>query len=148
MDEPVFHIAQANIARVRAPLYDPIMRGFMEQHDYINSVADRAPGFIWRLQTGTSTGVFDPRDIVNISVWESIEALSSYVFDSDHRGPLRDRREWFVKIDGPQSVLWWVSPGTTPGLSEAKRRLDLLAERGPTADAFTFTERFPPPAAR
>ena len=45
-----YHIAQVNIARMNAPLDDPIMEGFVARLDEINALADRSPGFVWRLQ--------------------------------------------------------------------------------------------------
>ena len=92
-----YHITQANIALGRAPLTDPVMRGFVEQLDYLNSVADRARGFVWRAQTeegdATAIRVFDnPLLIFNMSIWASVEDLYEYAFESDHAGPVRDRR--------------------------------------------------------
>lgn len=67
------HLAQLNIARMRAPLDDPIMSGFVDQLDHINSVAEQSPGFVWRLQTetgdATAIRIFDDDHIlVNMSV--------------------------------------------------------------------------------
>lgn len=147
MADLLFQIAQANVARGKAPLTDPQMTGFVEQLDYINSVADRAPGFVWRLQTqeGDSTAIRvfgDPLVIFNMSVWESVEALYEYVFRSDHLGPVKDRRNWFLPMARPHSVLWWIPAGTRPTVQEGERRLDLLKEHGPHAEAFTFAKLF------
>lgn len=149
MHTPRHHLAQMNVARAKAPLTDSIMQGFVDQLDYINSVADRAPGFVWRLQTesGDSTGIQafdDPLVIVNMSVWISIEALYAYVFESDHLGPVRDRRSWFQPLDRPHSVLWWIAAGTIPSVEEGRQRLELLADAGPTPRAFTFARPFDP----
>ena len=46
-----YHIAQVNIGRMRAPLDHPLMTGFLRRLDEINALADRSPGFVWRLQT-------------------------------------------------------------------------------------------------
>ena len=113
------HLAQLNIASTQAPLDDPIMKGFVDQLDYINAVADRSEGFVWRLQTedGDATAIRafdDDRIIVNMSVWESLEALHDYVYRSDHLGPLRDRKKWFTRIEGPSLVLWWIPAGDPP----------------------------------
>ncbi len=145
----MYHIAQANIALGRAPLTDPVMRGFVEQLDYMNVVADRAPGFVWRVQTedgdATAIRVFDnPLMIFNMSVWASIEDLHEYVFESDHGGPVRNRRTWFIKMDRPHSVLWWVPAGKHPSVAEAERRLTLLHKHGPSPAAFTFAKLFDP----
>lgn len=149
MSTGLYHLAQANIARGRAPVTDPVMQGFVDQLDYINSVADRSPGFVWRLQTedGNATAIQafdDPLIIFNLSVWESVEALYAYVFQSDHQGPMRARREWFTRLDRPHSVLWWIARGELPDIPEARRRLDLLRDEGPTPDAFTFGRLFDP----
>ena len=45
------HIAQVNIARMREPLDNPVMAGFVARLDEINALADGSPGFVWRLQT-------------------------------------------------------------------------------------------------
>jgi hypothetical protein len=45
-------------------------------------------------------------------------------------------------MDGPEVVLWWIPAGHHPTPEEAKERLALLADRGPTPLAFTFRQRF------
>jgi hypothetical protein len=147
-----FHIAQANVAHMRAPLEDPIMEGFRSQLDRINAIADLSPGFVWRLQTadGNATAIRaydDERILFNMSVWESVEALHQYVYRSDHVGPLRRRRDWFLPYQGPALVLWWILAGHVPTIYEAKERLRWLEERGPTPEAFTFRQAFPPPGS-
>ena len=145
-----YHLAQLNIALMRAPLEDPVMDGFSSQLDQINALADRSPGFVWRLQTeeGDATAIqaFDnPLILVNMSVWESLEALHQFVYESDHKSLLRDRREWFHRLEGPGLVLWWVKAGHQPDPEEARRQLELLAKAGPGVDAFTFGKHFPAP---
>ena len=144
-----FHLAQANIARMRAPREDPVMKPFYDQLEYINSVADRAPGFVWRLQDEAGNAmairVFeDERILFNMSVWESVDALYEYVYQSDHRGPLRDRRNWFEKLESPTVVLWWIPAGTLPSVEDARARFDRLISAGPTSEAFTFKAMFGP----
>jgi hypothetical protein len=145
-----FHLAQLNIGRIRAPLDDPIMEGFRSQLDPINALADRSPGFVWRLQTedGNATAIrpfADDRIAVNMSVWESLDALQQFVYRSDHLAPLRDRKQWFERMDGPILVLWWIPAGHTPTVAEAQERLQHLKERGPSPYAFTFRAPFPSP---
>jgi hypothetical protein len=143
-------LAQANIGRIRAPLDHPIMEGFRTQLDPINALADRTPGFVWRLQTedGNAMAVRPYADelmAINMSVWETLEALQQFVYRSAHVGPLRDRKQWFEAIDGPILVLWWVPVGHRPTVAEALERLEHLKEHGPTAHAFTFRAPFPAP---
>jgi len=75
-----YHIAQVNIGRVRAPIGDPLMAGFVARLDDINALADSSPGFVWRLQTSEGNATYfrpyeDDRILMNMSVWETIEAL-------------------------------------------------------------------------
>jgi hypothetical protein len=134
---------------MRAPLDDPIMSGFVAQLEEVNAVADKSPGFVWRLQTedgdATALRVFDDdRILFNMSVWESIGALQRYVYQGRHASGLRDRRQWFEPLDRPALVLWWVPEGHLPTVAEAKERFELLARLGPTEDAFTFRRPFSP----
>ena len=144
------HLAQINIGRLVAPLDDPRIAEFTGSLDRINGIADTSPGFIWRLQTddgdATSIRAFDdPLIIVNMTVWESVEALRTYVYRSDHAAFLRRRREWFAPHAGPFLALWWVPAGTVPAIADGKAALDRLAAYGPGPDAFTFGRLFPPP---
>jgi Domain of unknown function (DUF3291) len=147
-----FHIAQVNIGRIRAPLEDPLMEGFRSQLDVINALADRTPGFVWRLQTDEGNAMAirpfaDEQMAINMSVWDSLEALQRFVYRSAHVGPLRDRKQWFEPIEGPILALWWTPAGHVPTVAEALERLQMLKERGPSAEAFTFRTTFPPPDA-
>jgi hypothetical protein len=146
-----FHVAQLNVARLRAPLDSPQLADFVALLEPINAVADRSPGFVWRLQTedgnATSIRVFDDDMlIVNMSVWESVEALRSFVYRSDHRTVFGRRKEWFEALDQPYLVLWWIPEGHIPTVEEAVRRLEQLRAHGPSADAFTIKDSFAVPA--
>lgn len=144
------HLAQYNVARLVAPLDDPSVAGFVSELDRINTLGDRSPGFVWRLKTadGTSTSVRvndDDRLLVNFTVWESVEALFEYTYHSDHADVFRGRRQWFEHPSEPYLVLWWIGAGHIPSLEEAEARLAHLRAHGPTAEAFTFKQRFEPP---
>jgi hypothetical protein len=147
------HVAQLNIARMQAPLSDPIMAGFVAQIDRINAAAEASEGFVWRLEMPDPEAISmrafgDPTMLVNMSVWSSLDALRRYVYHGAHAGPLRDRTRWFLPMDGPSSVLWWVPAGHRPDLAQGKTRLVHLAQRGPSATAFTFTHPYPSPSPR
>ena len=147
-----FHLAQLNIGRMRGPIDDPVMEGFRSQLEAINALADRSPGFVWRLQTedGDATAIRayeDPLMAVNMSVWESLDALHAYVYSSAHVGVLRDRKQWFDPASDHILVLWWVPAGHVPTIDEAKQKLAALRAHGPSAAAFTFRKPFPPPGA-
>ena len=145
-----YHLAQANIARMIAPIDDPQMRAFVDALDPINALADNAPGFVWRYESGAEMPVIVPDfgdDILlNMSVWADVDSLHAYVFSSEHVGFLRARRSWFHREERPTSVLWWIPADTVPTIDDARRRLELLDRLGPTAQAFTFKDRFAQPA--
>jgi hypothetical protein len=146
-----FHLAQCNIVKLKAPLASPEVADFVAALDPINALADAAPGFVWRLKTedgdATSIRVFaDQQILLNMSVWESVEALKSYVYQSGHGEVLRRRREWADRFEGVQSAMWWVHAGTVPEPTEAVARLEALERLGPTEYAFTFQSLVHPPA--
>jgi hypothetical protein len=143
-----YHIAQLNIAHSRAPLTDPLLAGFVARLDEINARAEQSPGFVWRLKTddgnATSIHVFDDDlMIVNLSVWESIDALFEFTYKSDHVQLFRQRTDWFERLTTPALALWWTPVDTLPTVGEAKTRLEHLTRHGPTAYAFNFKTRFP-----
>jgi len=148
----MFHIAQVNIGRMVAPLDSPTMAGFVGQLAAINAIADSTAGFIWRLQTptgdATSIRVFDDdRMMINMSVWESIEALHEFSYKTSHAGVMSQRANWFERLTTPYMALWWIPVGTVPTPEDGKARLDHLEKHGPTAHAFTFKTRFPMPTS-
>ncbi|MGH9243001.1 MAG: DUF3291 domain-containing protein [Acidimicrobiales bacterium] len=152
VDAGVFNIAQVNIAIPAAPVDSERLAGFMALLDPVNGIADGSPGFVWRLQTddGNATGIRafdDDRLIVNMSVWTSLEALSDFVFRSDHLAVLRRRREWFERTGEAYLALWWVPAGTIPTIADAEDRIAHVRAHGPTDYAFTFRQSFPAPTS-
>ncbi|KUL35782.1 DUF3291 domain-containing protein [Actinoplanes awajinensis] len=145
-----FHLAQMNTAVLRAPLEDPSMAEFAEGVPMMNDLADRSPGFIWRLAgeygDGTIRAPEDPRRIYTLSVWESPEHLRAYAYQSTHLDYLRRRRDWFVP-NGDQAalVMWWIPAGRIPTMRQALSRLGRLQADGPTPEAFTLRQTFPAP---
>lgn len=147
-----FHLAQVNIARLRAPIDDPLLSGFVARLDDVNALADAAPGFVWRLQTdaGNATALRpydDDRILFNLSVWESPERLRDFVYRSAHVEVMRQRKSWFERFDGPYYALWWVSTGHVPSIDEAKERLEHLRAYGESAYSFSFAKLYPSPDA-
>jgi Domain of unknown function (DUF3291) len=145
-----YHVAQINVGLPLEPLDSARLADFVAALDPVNALADAAPGFVWRLQTedGNATAIRvldDDRLIVNMSVWESVEALGAFVYRSAHAGVMRRRREWFVPMRESVTALWWVPAGTVPTVAEAETRLRHLRAHGPTPHAFTFRDPFPSP---
>jgi hypothetical protein len=146
------HLAQVNIAVPLEPIESPLLADFMAALDPINGIADRSPGFVWRLQTeeGNATSIHafdDDLLLINMSVWESVDALAAYVYGPDHVAVMRRRREWAERMEEAYLVLWWIPAGAIPTIDEAKERLEHLRDHGPTPLAFTFKKRFAPDEA-
>ena len=144
------HLAQINIGRLVAPIDDPRIAGFVSQLAPINKLAEESPGFVWRLQSdsGNATDVAyndDPTILVNMSVWESMEALKAYVYQSRHLGVFKDRAKWFQKMDLPHYCLWWVPVGHIPTVGEGRERMEHYQKHGSTTEAFWFSEPYPAP---
>ena len=144
------HLAQVNVARAKAPLDSAAVAGFMALLEPVNALADAAPGFVWRLQddAGDATSIRisdDDRLIVNLSVWESLEDLWRFVYDSGHLDVMRRRREWMERLAEAQLALFWLPAGSVPDVDAALARLEHLRVHGPTPYAFTFKHHFPPP---
>ncbi|MFC4062165.1 DUF3291 domain-containing protein [Planomonospora corallina] len=146
------HLAQLNVARLRAPLDSPEIAGFVALLEPVNAVSDAAPGFVWRLKESEddpeATVKHDYGDdlVINFSVWESRESLWNFVYRSAHLPALQRRREWFHHIAEPYSVMWWIPEGYTPSLAEGMERLELLRREGPTPRAFTFRDFYDAPS--
>ncbi|MFV3074191.1 DUF3291 domain-containing protein [Niveispirillum fermenti] len=146
------HLAQVNIARLLYPIDSPQLLGFTSRLDAVNALAEAAPGFVWRLvgdgNDATSLRPFpDPELIINMSVWENVDALFDFTYrQADHTAVMRGRRDWFARPDRAHMALWWVPAGQVPTLADARERLDHLEGHGPTPFAFTFKQRFAAPA--
>ena len=145
-----FHLAQINVARMLAPIDDPVMADFVAQLPQINALAEVSPGFVWRLQSAdgdaTSIKVYDDdMVIINLTVWEDVESLRQYVYKSAHSGVMRDRRRWFEKFDGPYYAMWWIPAGHLPDPQEGKARLEHLRAHGDSPFAFSFKQVYPKP---
>ncbi|NAS26225.1 DUF3291 domain-containing protein [Herbidospora sp. NEAU-GS84] len=148
------HLAQFNVAHMRAPVDDPLLAEFVAALEPVNTLADAAPGFVWRAIANeddpeeTITHEFGDHLLINYSIWESRESLWNFVYRSPHLAVLQRRREWFHRVAEPYTVMWWVEEGDIPSLKEAWHRLTLLREKGPTPDAFTFKEFYDPDGDR
>lgn len=145
-----YHLAQLNIARFRLPQEHPDNKGFIDNLDRVNAIAETQDGFIWRF-TGEGNDAMDiqafdnPNVASNMSLWSDLESLGAFVYrNKEHREIMRRRGEWFDKIDF-HLVLWWVQEGHIPTLEEAKEKLELLSKDGATEKAFTFRKPFPSP---
>jgi hypothetical protein len=146
-----YNIAEMNVAAGRWPMNDPRMEEFVRAIAGINADADIADGFVWRmpeylLEEDAVEIAGQGNLLVNMSLWRDVDALREFTYrSSDHLTALRRRRDWFVRLDVPNYVMWWVPEGQLPTVAEGRRRLALLAENGPTPEAFHFNAIQPNP---
>ncbi len=137
------HLAQVNIARMLAPIDDPVMSDFVNNLDRINEIAERNKGFVWRLKGDENNAIAlrvfaDDFLIINMSVWESKDSLFEFTYSSAHVEVLKRKKEWFQKMTDMHMALWFVEIGHEPTPEEAKDRLLYLNEHGETPYAFGF----------
>jgi uncharacterized protein DUF3291 len=148
MNKTTWHLAQINIGRIiGSSINDEVMARFVAQLDEVNALADGHQGFVWRLKDENNSAVSlnpfgDERILINMSVWETITDLETFVYSGRHLEVLRGRRDWFVKFGQVFAALWYIPEGHTPSVEEARERLDFLQQNGPTAYAFDFKKRF------
>ena len=142
-----YQLAQVNIGKILAPMDNPVMEGFKSNLDPINKLAENSPGFIWRLKdetnNATSIKIFeDDFMLINMSVWESIDALYQFVYQSHHVQYVKRRKEWFEKMPEMFMALWYVPAGHEPTPLEAMERLNYLRKHGDTPFSFGFRNKF------
>lgn len=139
------HLAQVNIGRVLGGPDDPRMADFYSNLARVNALAERMPGFVWRLknESGESAvGLTWPGDpmAVNLTVWESADDLGRFVFQTVHRNIYARKHEFFEMPKQPTVAMWWIAAGHIPTLDEAKERLDHLITHGPGEFAFGWAD--------
>ncbi|MCU1504899.1 MAG: hypothetical protein JWM12_4253 [Ilumatobacteraceae bacterium] len=144
---PQLHLAQVNIGTLRQPIEHPLIAEFADALDPVNAAGEASPGYIWRLRdesgNATSIRIFDdPLKLLNLTVWESIEALRAFAYRGTHRDFLRRRSEWF-EPDGSATAMWWIPAGTVPTAQEAARRVAFLERFGDSPHAFRLGQQHP-----
>ena len=138
--------AELNIGRLLAPTDDPRVAEFMNALDRINGLGKRMPGFVWMMEGSGEPGTGntennlgdDPQMVANLTVWESVETLENFVWNTVHKQFYERRQEWFEVLGEMHFVMWWVPDGHRPTLEEAMARLELLRSQGNSADAFDW----------
>ncbi len=146
---PTFHLAELNIGRLLAPTDDPRVAEFMGALDRINGLGKRMPGFVWMSEGSGEPGPHlpntgntavklegDAQFVSNLTVWESVETLEAFVWNTVHRAFYERRAEWFEVLGRMHFVLWWVPVGHQPTIEEAMERLAHLQTHGDSDQAF------------
>lgn len=141
------HLAQLNVGRLVADPQDARVAEFMGALDRVNGLGKRMPGFVWMMEGSGEPGTGntetkidgDPRFVANLTVWESVEALETFVWNTVHRQFYERRAEWFEVLGAMHFVMWWVPAGHRPSLDEALERLEHLKANGDSDHAFGWS---------
>jgi hypothetical protein len=140
-------LAELNVGRLIAETDDPRVAEFMNALDQINGLGKRMPGFVWMMEgsgepntgnTDTKIGG-DSRYVANLTVWDNVETLEAFVFNTLHRRFYERRREWFEVLGEMHFVMWWVPVGHRPTMEEALQRLEHLKQHGDSDHAFGWS---------
>ena len=148
-----YQLAEINVARMKGyDINDPVMKEFVDNLGRVNKLAESSQGFVWRLKdesnNATSLNPYDDEQvIINISVWENIDSLERFTYQTFHTEFLRRRKEWFQKFGKAYLAMWWIPTGQFPTVEEAVARLDYLEANGPTERAFSFRKKYDSPSA-
>ena len=137
-------LAEFNVGHLRYPIDDPRVRRFVMALDTVNEIAERMPGFVWRLKgdSGNATEIQvydDPKIVPNLSVWTDIGSLENFVWKTVHKTFYERREQWFEVLEKQNFVMWPVEDGHEPTLAEAKERLDHLNQYGDSDQAFGWS---------
>lgn len=141
------YLAELNVGRLLAPTDDPRVAEFMENLDRINGLGKRMPGFVWMMEGSGEPGTGntgakidgDPLYVPNLTVWESIQTLETFVWGTIHKQFYENRAKWFEVMGDMHFVMWWVPQGHKPSLEEALERLAHLRDHGDTDHAFGWS---------
>lgn len=132
-------LARFCIERLREPLGEFPSLGFTEQFARLQQATDIADGFVWRPEEIPAN---NPCSVATLNVWESQEALQSFVAGPVHRPFSLLHDQWFERPSAAQEVVWWVTSDHLPTIAEATERLKMLRAEGPSTRAFTLSECF------
>ena len=140
-------LAQLNVGRLMAPTDDPRVAEFMTALDRVNGLGRRVPGFVWMMEgsgepgTGNTEAKIggDPQFVSNLTVWEDVESLEAFVWNTVHRQFYERRAEWFEVLGKMHFVMWHVQDGHRPTLDEALERLAHLEAEGDSDHAFGWS---------
>ena len=144
---PGFHLAELNVGRLLAPTDDPRVAEFIGALDRVNGLGKRMPGFVWMMEGSGAPGTGntdakidnDPQYVSNLTVWESVETLEAFVWNTVHRQFYARRQEWFQVLGKMHFVMWWVPAGHHPSLDEALAQLDHVQKHGDSDHAFGWS---------
>lgn len=138
------HLAELSIGRLPAPTDNLRAAQLMAALDRVNGLGKRMPGFMWMMEGSGAPGTAnteakiagEAQFLSNLTVWESVEMLKNFVWNTVRRAFYDLRAEWFQVLGKMHFVMWWVPTGHRPTLAEALVRLDHLQAHGDSEHAF------------
>ncbi|MEX0347654.1 MAG: DUF3291 domain-containing protein [Rhizobiaceae bacterium] len=142
------HLAEFNFGTLKHDWEDPRVAEFADNLHRVNLLAEKSPGFVWRMTDEEMEseqldphGSFDgnPRTASTLSVWENVEALEHFVWNTVHKRFYAKRREWFEPEGNSNFVMWWVPAGHRPSMIEAMDRFQHLQANGDSDHAFGWS---------
>lgn len=142
------HLAELNFGELRYDWDDPRIATFQNNLDLINGIAERSPGFNWRLtdedmeaEQTAETGAFggNPRMASTLSVWRDVDSLKHFVWNTLHKKFYEQRQDWFDPQTGGNMVLWWIEEGHKPTVAEGLARFAHFQKHGSTDHAFGWS---------
>ena len=141
-------LAEFNIGTLKYDWDDPRVADFLNNLDRVYDIARRSPGYIWHLEgadmeaaqrdpNGLLGG--NPRTASTLSVWQDVQSLHSFAFQTVHK-QFHDRKgEWYDPDQGLRFVMWHVPAGHIPTIKEAMERFHHLENHGNTDHAFGWS---------
>ena len=148
-----YNLALFNISDLRFPIDDERNKEFVDNLAPINAIAEKSPGFVWRLKDDSDAGgatdirLYENQSIiVNYAVWKSVKELKKFTYQSDHMKFVMKGSKWMKKMTMKHNlVLFWIKDNEPiPSPFEAKKRLVMLNQNGPSQDAFTMAKLYKP----
>lgn len=142
------HLAEFNFGILKHDWDDPRVADFANALERVNGLAATMPGFLWRLpdedmelaQTAPDGPLGgNPRMASTLSVWESVEALEHFVWNTVHRAFYARKAEWYDAEGNGNLVLWWVAEGTHPTAAEGMARWRHMMDHGNSDHAFGWS---------
>lgn len=139
------HLAELNLGILKYDWDDPRVQDFVNGLDLVNSAAMRSPGFVWMMPeedmeavqndpTGPMGG--NSRTASTLSVWEDVESLEHFVWNTVHKRFYDRKNEWYDMGAVLRLAMWWVPAGHIPDMAEAMARFRHLEAHGDSDHAF------------
>jgi Domain of unknown function (DUF3291) len=149
MQQPAgHHLAELNLGILKYDWDDPRVQDFVNGLDLVNGVAQRAEGFVWMMNPDDmdhaqkdASGVMggNPRMASTLSVWDSVETLEHFVWNTVHKRFYDRKDDWYDMGVSLRFAMWWVPVGHRPDMKEAMARFRHLEQQGDSDHAFGWS---------